>query len=899
MSTVIPATPVLVDARNFDIKWPEIQRELNNAELLGFDIETQDRNRHEGLNIYNNKIRHVFDHRRTVITGFSVYVKGSDRAYYFNMAHADVENRLPEGTGNRVIAEINPRAICVAHNAPFEIVNLEQCWGAKLPNVVCTMQMAVSHHSPDEYDLNTFTAAELPTQFHAIAKQVLKEWEGWEPGTRLTGAQQELLGKFIAKESKAEHSYNGFVRSISKGYSLKQLTKSRFGYNQVEFWDLLNRYDAQDMGDLTGEQTANYGADDAFWAVKHYEWMYEEMLLTNPHALKAFFQQENPMVEIYARSWRDGIRLDLEQVFERRNIERKEMAKVLRRFKAGVKQLLPFPTEPHEVLARKEKWYTGKNGDAYAKKRKDIEKWANSPDSDDDFEQCFQVSNPIGNAWAEELGQKVPKGGKLNLVYYMGMRTLMYDLFGLPVQYQEGSVGSDKDARGKLREWLDKKLPTTDTPMNMDDAETTRWKLVQSLMGDLQTMADIEQRMKLYLTPYTQLMDPETSRVYPSLSSRLATRRLATSFPNPMQLAKSGSSAYIRSFYLGDQDDHVVLSADWSAIELVLIGDMSGDEGFREVYGQIPYGDMHTGAAVDGLSVKTLPGLTEEEFREMKFGRNPNDRVLKDSAGRLLEPKDFFSWARGTPVGKGINFSYWYSGALSTVAANLGWTDDEHWEAVDKYRARFPVAEQWRTGVQDQAAIGGYIVLPDGHRRSRYEVTREWRMDMERKFHMLSARPAMLAFAETAIRRIQGRARNQVVNAMIQGSCATLAKRSVLNLIKLCDEAGLTWGKEYRMMMPIHDELVWSVHKDAVMTFLPLLRRAMVEHPDIVKSLPLDCTVAFGRTFRPFDKNNPKFSQIELDEAQQIEGIIPKELEGSKLDDTKIAELLNWMYEDA
>ena len=897
--TVSPATPILIDARTPRAKIDQLINELRSTDLYGLDCETQDRGRHEGLNVYNNKTRHVFDHRRTVMCGFSIYCKDSLVSYYINLAHADVENRLPIGTAMEILQAANPRAICVAHNAPFELVMFEQCHGIKLKNVVCTLQMAVSHHSPDEYDLNTFTAAELPSQFIPIAKQVLKEWEGWEPGDRLKGSQQELLGKFIAKESTAAHSYNGFVKSIAKGYALKQLTKSRFGYEQVEFWDLLNRFGAQDMGDLTGEQTCSYGADDAFWAVKHYEWMYEEMLLTNPHALKAFFQQENPMVQVYADSWRDGIRLDLKQVFTRRDVERMEMAKVLRSFKAGVKQLLPFPDEPHETLARKEKWYTGKNGKAYEKKRKDIVAWANSPDSDDDFEQCFQVSNPIGNAWAEELGVKVPKGGKLNLVYYMGMRVLMYDLFGLPVQFQEGSVGSDKEARGKLREWLDTKLPDTDTPMDMDDDETKRWKLVQSLMGDLQTMADIEQRMKLYLTPYTQLMDPETSRVYPSLSSRLATRRLATSFPNPMQLAKSGSSAYIRSFYLGDHDDHVVLSADWSAIELVLIGDMSGDEGFREVYGQIPYGDMHTGAAVDGLSVRTLPGLTEEEFRAMKFGENPNNRVLKDTAGRLLEPKDFFSWARGTPVGKGINFSYWYSGALSTVANTLGWTDDEHWEAVDKYRARFPLAEQWRVGVQDQAALGGYIVLPDGHRRTRFEVTREWRMDMERKFQMLSARPAMMHFAETAIRRIQGRARNQVVNAMIQGSCATLAKRSVLNLIKLCNEAGLTWGKEYRLMMPIHDELVWSVHKDAVMTFLPLLRRAMVEHPDIVKSLPLDCTVAFGRTFRPFDKNNPKFSQIELDEAYAIEGIIPKELQGTKLDDSKIQEILEWMYEDA
>src|SRR3546814_18784740 len=88
-------------------------------------------------------------------------------------------------------------------------------------------------------------------------------------------------------------------------------------------------------------------------------------------------------------------------------------------------------------------------------------------------------------------------------------------------------------------------------------------KQTEEVLTSLQEMAEIEQRMKLYLTPYTQLMDPETSRVYPSVSSKLATRRLAASFPNPLQLAKQGNSTYIRSFYLADDDATLVFSAEW------------------------------------------------------------------------------------------------------------------------------------------------------------------------------------------------------------------------------------------------------------------------------------------------------------------------------------------------
>lgn len=872
---------VLVDNRNVKEVLPGILEELRRAKLWGLDCETTDvETRHEGLNAYCNAMRLVFDHRRTTMTGMSTYVEGSDTAYYFNLAHADVANRLHPAVVGLVISAAGPQAIGVAHNLPFELVMFKQCHGISLENFVCTLQMAVSHHGPDQYDIGDFYRASLPRAFHKVANEVIdKEWTG------VGGKDQELLGKFIAKESKAEHSYNGFVKSIAMGYSLKALTKSAFGVEQTTFKEVLG--DKKHMGQLTGEETVAYGADDAYWAVRHYRRMFDDMIKNNPKALKAFFVQENPMVYLYADSWREGIRLDLQQVFKRRDVERTEMAKLLREFKARVRAALPFPEDPHPDLMRKEtSWYPK----GWAKKRKQIEDWARSPDSADDFTQVFQVSNPIGNAWAEEKKVRVPSSGKLNIVYYHAMRTIMYDLLRAPMQYDEGSVASDKEARGRIREALDGQVPA-------DTEHAEALENAKQIMRDLQSMADIEQRMKLYLTPYTQLMDPETSRVYPSLSSQLATRRLATSFPNPMQLARSGESAYIRSFYLGDADDHVVISADWSAVELVLIGDFAGGQGgFKPIYGQLPYGDAHSGAAVDCLSIKAMPGLTEAEFKEFKFGRNPNGRPMKDFSGRDLSPKDFHKWSRGTAIGKGMNFGYWYSGAMSTVANNAGLSDTEHWELVDKYRERFPDEERWRISVQDEASMNGFITLPDGHQRNRFECTSAWRQAMMTKFSGLSADPHLTAYAETACKRVQARGRNQVVNAMIQGTCATLAKRSLLNLQKLCEAAGLVWGVDYRLMMPIHDELVFSVHKSVALAFIPLLRQAMGNHQDIVKHFPLNCTVAMGRTFRPFDSQNPAMSQIELDEAQMIEGVVPKELEGTKLEDHKVAELLEYLF---
>jgi len=137
-----------------------------------------------------------------------------------------------------------------------------------------------------------------------------------------------------------------------------------------------------------------------------------------------------------------------------------------------------------------QKWYE-KSGPA---KRKQLADWANSPDSTDSFTQCFQLSNPVGNAWAKELGIDVPKSGKLNIGHYYGMRTLLHDLLGHKLVRVGGDISTDAEARGRM-------LQTFEKGEEPEKAAVVRL---------LNKMGHIEQSMKLYLTPYTQLVDPET-----------------------------------------------------------------------------------------------------------------------------------------------------------------------------------------------------------------------------------------------------------------------------------------------------------------------------------------------------------------------------------------------------
>lgn len=850
---------VLIDQRTPESVIMEAFDELRQAKKYGVDCETHNDNAHDGIKQIEKK-KLIFDHRRSVMCGFSWYVDGAKKAYYVNLNHFDVENRMPDSFVYLWHSNISKEAMGIAHNAPYELTTFKQRYNLRLDNLVCSMQLAVSHHGPDNYDLSKFFAEPI-SNIRPILGDVIEQFATYDPEKQrrnLSNSQAFVYGQWGGKTTKAAHSYNGFVNKIAYSYGLKKLVKQIFNYDMTTFEQVVG--DKGHMGNLTGEEVASYGAEDAYWCVILFNYLYEKMLKEQPKALATFFQQENPMIYVFSDAQVEGLELNVEAIYERRELERENVAQLLREIKAALKKLLPFDDDPNPEMMRLQPYYAK----AWKKKRDQITRWASTPDSDDTLEMVTQVSNPIGNAWANIGGN-----GRLNINYWQTARVIMYDLIGHKPIRISGKVASDAEARGKLM--LDLKAA------GEDDA--------YHLLHLMNKMGSVEQAVKLYITPYTLLIDPETGRVYPTINSMLATRRMAMSDPNAMQLAKYGDSNYVRSYFKSDMEDHVVLSADWSGVELVLIGEYSGDPEFARCFGQIPYDDLHSGAAADCLAVKTLPGLTEEEFLGFKRNLNPNNRELRHLlTGEIQTPKEYFKYTRGTPVGKGANFNYWYSGALGTVGENLGWTTDEMWAGVDRYRNRFSVAEEWRVGVCDTISRQGYVELPDGHRRQRFEATAQWWKAMERKFAQQSADPAVGRFAELFMKMAQTRARNQAVNAMIQGSCAGMAKRSIIEINKRADH------RFFRFMMPIHDELVFSVHKDYVLEFIKIMRECMNHQPVFVKNLPLHCTVAIGKTFGVKD-------QIELDEANPIEGVIPEEYDGLPLPEDIIQKVIDHIME--
>lgn len=894
---------ILVDRRNFSHYAEEVATKFRNpaCNYVGYDYEAEDSNKHPGLIAQAKGKKVIFDLRRTNITGVSIYFDGDTKSYYFNLGHADVENRLEWYEFQYLLDQKHDRMQIVAHNAVCERTISLACHRYELKPLICTMYLCVS-----AYNTDTYTPASLPGAVMEALKPLIKDivttFHDYDPSKELSPEQAEVFYKFAGKETDSAWSYNGAVKEIAWGFGLKKAVKSWFGYDMMTYEQCLGG--RKHMGQITGEEAFFYGCDDAIWCLRLYHALITWLSENSPGVIETFFRQENPMVEVYSDAWLHGIRIDRKAVLDRFGEERQKAGKVLVELREALASLLPFPSEPNKWLARDDGWYgkvdkAGVSG--YTKYRDKVEKWIKlKPGTVEE-----ELSRIGGSLYEEDeassantvFKSKKAPAGNVNLSHYMPVRTIIFDLFQEKPTYSKGKITSDADAKGRLFERVTKRIEKIEAGDQVDDdgVDLDFEKRKLNAIKKLNELSRIEQTMKLYLKPYQNLMDPETEHIYPLISALLNTRRTSMQDPNGQQWVKRGDSVYVRSFVLADDDDQVIISADWSSIELVLPGEMSGDPAFLDAFGQLPYKDLHIAAVCAALEPWKGVHMTPEQFKGMKAITDAVDEYLGldliNHKGEKLTPAKFYSYAR-TEIGKVSNFNYWYSGALGSVGEKLGWSSDVMWAATERYRETFAVAEQWRKDTIETAVQTGKIVLPDNHVRYRFEATAEWAALMMQIFSAYKS-DAIEKFGRLFVKKMQTRAKNQAVNALIQGTSATLAKRSAYRMRQKIKELGL----RARFMLLIHDELLFSVHKDDVIPFVHLFREVMCDHPDIVKRVKLNVSVAMGRHFEPFTvkKENHK-GQIELDEAPNAPWL-SEEKWGKPLNDNEILRVLDYLYD--
>jgi len=241
------------------------------------------------------------------------------------------------------------------------------------------------------------------------------------------------------------------------------------------------------------------------------------------------------------------------------------------------------------------------------------------------------------------------------------------------------------------------------------------------------------QFMKLkagYLDALPKLVSERTGRLHTSFNQTVAsTGRLSSSNPNLQNIPiRTEIGREIRKAFVAE-DGRVLLSADYSQIELRIMAHLSGDEALREAF--------EAGKDVHRSTAALIFGESEDAI--------------------TTEQRD---WA------KTVNFGIMYGMSPYGLARQLGIGNDEAFAFIDQYFETYPGVREYTGRAVDDAASTGYATTMLGRRR-----------------------PITGLDSENAGQRTL--AERVAVNTPIQGSAADLIKLAMLGVERRIATAGL------------------------------------------------------------------------------------------------------------
>jgi DNA polymerase-1 len=266
-----------------------------------------------------------------------------------------------------------------------------------------------------------------------------------------------------------------------------------------------------------------------------------------------------------------------------------------------------------------------------------------------------------------------------------------------------------------------------------------------------------------YIDALPQLVDPLSGRVHTSFGqASTATGRLSSSNPNLMNIPiRTELGQRIRRAFKAGRPDHVMVSADYSQIELRIAAHLSGDP---KLLGAFAAGqDIHTAtaAAVFGIPIDSV---------------DPNQRRLAKVA----------------------NFGSIYGQGEYGLSQQLGITGDVAREFLAQYWSTYSRLKEYLDEVRRKAREDGFVVSATGRRRAIPDLRSP-------NFQLRSA------------------AERMAINFPMQSLAADIIKIAMVRLQREIEADNI----EGRMLLQVHDELLFEVPKSEVDQFAEKVPRIM------------------------------------------------------------------------
>jgi len=214
------------------------------------------------------------------------------------------------------------------------------------------------------------------------------------------------------------------------------------------------------------------------------------------------------------------------------------------------------------------------------------------------------------------------------------------------------------------------------------------------------------------------------------------------------------------------------------------------------------------------IELRIMAHLSEDEglLRAFAQGQDIHRATAAEIMG--IEPDAVTSEQRRNA--KAINFGLIYGMSAFGLAKQLGIPRHEAQRYMDRYFERYPGVLTYMERTRQQAEQAGYVETLFGRRLYLPDI----------KAKNMGLRKA----AERA-----------AINAPMQGTAADIIKRAMIKLaewIKGCDTDSI------RMVMQVHDELVFEVREEKLDAYLPVIRQYMMDAASL--KVPLDVGIGVG-----------------------------------------------------
>ncbi len=327
------------------------------------------------------------------------------------------------------------------------------------------------------------------------------------------------------------------------------------------------------------------------------------------------------------------------------------------------------------------------------------------------------------------------------------VQTRVFELAG-----QEFNLSSPKQLGeilfDKLK--LDPKAKKTKTGQYMTGEEVlSKLESQHEIARKILDFRELQKLKSTYVDALPQLISPKTGRIHTSFNQAVtSTGRLSSTNPNLQNIPiRTARGREIRKAFIPKNDDFLILSADYSQIELRIMAAFAKDESMIEAFNQGR--DIHATTAAKVFNV-SLDEVTSEMRRKAKT----------------------------------VNFGIIYGVSAFGLAEQIGVSRTEAKELIDNYWKEFPSIKKYMNDAVIIARDNGYVETILGRRRYLRDIN-----------------------SQNMVER--GFAERNAVNAPIQGSAADMIKIAMIKVNDFIKQEKL----QSRIILTVHDELVFDVHK--------------------------------------------------------------------------------------